>query len=113
MSASRRFHDHPVPFGRVLGEPTYNPAPGSVPPPGETLLEWLQKNRRSQAWLAEMLGSSPKHVNRIVRGHTSYTAETALRLAEVTGVQAKFWMYLQADYQLNQALLARRKGPTE
>lgn len=91
--------------GRSLGEPTYDPAPGTVPPPGETILEWLELNHHTQRWLAAQVGASPKHINQICHGRASYTAALALRLARVTKVHARFWMHLQADYQLNQAAL--------
>ena len=87
------------------GGPTYRPAPGSLPPPGETLLEWLEENSHTQVWLAGRMGMSPKQINRIIRGHSAYPADVALRLAEVTDVPARFWMHLQADYQLNHAEL--------
>lgn len=92
-------------IGRVLGNPSYCPAPGSVPPPGETIVEWLTDHHHTQRWLAWQVGSSAKHINQICNGHAFYTAALALRLAQVTGVSARFWMRLQADYQLNQAEL--------
>jgi len=95
---------------RSLGLPTYEPAPGSVPPPGETLLEWLEQNHQTQAWLARKIGTSSKHVNRIIKGHAAYTAEMALRMATVTGISARFWMHLQADYQINQARIQLLPG---
>lgn len=90
---------------RSIGEPTYRPAPGSVPPPGETLQEWLSDNHHTQVWLAVRAGTSAKHINRIIKGRAAYTADLALRLAEVTGISARFWMHMQADYQINQAQL--------
>ena len=86
-----------------MGLPSYQPAPGTMPPPGTTLLEWLETNQRSQVWLAHQLQVSTKHINRIIKGRTRYSAELALRLGVVTGLQAQFWMRLQADYEVNQA----------
>jgi addiction module HigA family antidote len=40
----------------------------------------------------------------LVRGRRGVTADTALRLAALTGMDAAFWMGLQADYDLWQAL---------
>lgn len=91
--------------GRSLGDPTYAPAPGSVPPPGETIVEWLEENNHTQRWLAWQVGASAKHINQICNGHATYGAKLARELARVTGVSARFWMHLQADYQLNQAEL--------
>ena len=44
----------------------------------------------------------------IVRGKRSVTPDTALRLAQVTGMGADFWLGLQQDWDLWHALTAER-----
>ena len=39
-------------------------------------------------------------LNTVVKGRRGVTADTALRLAALTGMDAGFWMGLQADYDL-------------
>lgn len=39
-------------------------------------------------------------ISQIIRGNRSITADTALRLAEYFGVDLKFWLGLQSDYDL-------------
>lgn len=39
-------------------------------------------------------------ISQIIRGNRSITADTALRLAEYFGVDPKFWLGLQSDYDL-------------
>jgi len=69
-------------------------------PPGETLVEVLAERGMSQAELARRTGLSTKHINQIVLGTASLSAETALRLERVTGVPAQVWTELEADYQV-------------
>ncbi len=67
--------------------------------PGETLSELLDDNGMSQAELARRTGLSAKHINQIVSGDASITAETAIRLERVTKVPSRFWLNLEAQYQ--------------
>lgn len=67
--------------------------------PGDTLSEVLAERGMSQAELARRTGLSTKHVNQIIVGAASITADTALRLEKVTGVPARFWTNLEAQYR--------------
>lgn len=72
--------------------------------PGEMLLEeFLKPLRISQHRLARALGVPPRRVNEIVRGKRSVTADTALRLGRFFGMEAQFWLNLQARYDLETA----------
>jgi HTH-type transcriptional regulator/antitoxin HigA len=53
----------------------------------------------SQADLARRADLSTKHVNQIISGAASITAETALRLERVTSIPARFWTNLEAQYK--------------
>lgn len=68
-------------------------------PPGETLREWLDEKGLTQRDLARRAGLSPKHVNQLVHGSVSLSAEIAQRLERVTGVPARMWNRLEADYR--------------
>jgi antitoxin HigA-1 len=79
--------------------------------PGEILAEeFLEPMGLSHRELARRMGVNPMRVNDIVRGKRSITADTALRLAEVFGTSARFWMNLQSNYDLAIAALAGRKA---
>jgi antitoxin HigA-1 len=81
--------------------------PRLVPPthPGEMLLEeFLKPLAISQSAFAIRLGVSFPRLNEIVRGKRSVTPDTALRLAQVTGMSADFWLGLQLDWDLWHAL---------
>lgn len=77
-----------------------------LPPihPGEILLEDFMKPLGiTQNQLGRDLGISPRRINEIVNGKRRVTADTALRLARHIGTTAKFWMNLQAQYELDLA----------
>jgi addiction module HigA family antidote len=72
--------------------------------PGEVLLEeFLAPMNVSQNALARAAGVPPRRINEIVLGKRSISADTAVRLARVFGVSERFWLGLQADYDLEQA----------
>ena len=74
-----------------------------VPPvhPGEVLLEeFLKPLDISQYRLAKDINVAPRRVNEIVQGKRSISADTALRLARYFGTSDRFWLNLQARYDL-------------
>ena len=72
--------------------------------PGEVLLEeFLNPMDISQNRLARAMDVPPRRINEIVHGKRAVTADTALRLAQALGTSEKFWMGLQADYDLEEA----------
>ena len=64
------------------------------------LLEFLEPRGISQHRLARDISVPPRRVNEIVRGSRSITADTALRLARFFGTSDRFWLSLQARYDL-------------
>jgi addiction module HigA family antidote len=74
--------------------------PGPVHP-GEILAEeFLAPLVISQYRLAKETGVPPRRINEIVRGTRSITADTALRLSRYFGMSERFWLNLQARYDL-------------
>ena len=70
--------------------------------PGEVLLEeFLKPLGISQNRLARAMDVPPRRINEIVHGKRAITADTALRLAAALGTSEKFWLGLQADYDLD------------
>jgi len=57
----------------------------------------------SQNALARELGVPPRRINEIILGKRGITADTALRLAKHFGNAPRFWMELQADFDLEEA----------
>jgi addiction module HigA family antidote len=85
---------------------------GPAIPPGEILLEdFLKPLQLAQVEASARLGVSLNRLNEIVLGKRGITADSALRLAKLLGTSPQFWMRLQADWDLHQALeRAERKS---
>lgn len=78
---------------------------GPAIPPGEILLEeFLKPMGLGQVDAARRLGISLNRLNEIVIGKRGISADTALRLAQLLKTSPQFWMRLQADWDLHQAI---------
>src|SRR5919109_3151960 len=74
-----------------------------LPPvhPGEVLLEeFLEPLGVSQYRLAKDISVPARRINEIVHGLRAISADTALRLARYFGTTDRFWLNLQARYDL-------------
>ncbi len=72
--------------------------------PGEVLAQlYLEPLGMSAIGLARRLDVPRTRIERLVRGETSLTADTAMRLAKFFGNTAEFWMNLQRAYDLARA----------
>jgi addiction module HigA family antidote len=70
-------------------------------PPGEILLEeFLVPLGVSQYKLAKAISVPARRINEIVQRHRRISADTALRLARFFGTSERFWINLQARYDL-------------
>jgi addiction module HigA family antidote len=77
-----------------------------LPPvhPGEVLREdFLLPMRLSPYAVARAIGVPRTRIERLARGETPVTADTALRLAKYFGTTAAFWMNMQAQHDLERA----------
>ena len=69
--------------------------------PGEVLLhDFLAPFALSQYRLAHDISVAPRRINEIVHGKRAISADTALRLARYFGTSDRFWLNLQARYDL-------------
>lgn len=70
--------------------------------PGEVLLhEFLEPLELTQYRLAKGLKVPARRINEIVHGTRAVSADTALRLARFFGTSDRFWLNLQASYDLD------------
>jgi addiction module HigA family antidote len=70
--------------------------------PGEVLLEeFLIPLGLTQYRLAKELKVPARRINQIVHGTRAVTADTALRLARFFGTSDRFWLNLQAAFDLD------------
>jgi addiction module HigA family antidote len=69
---------------------------------GEILLEeFLAPMEISQYRLAKDISVSARRINEIVHGKRAISADTALRLARYFGTSERFWLNLQAQFDLD------------
>lgn len=74
-----------------------------LPPihPGEILLEeFLNQIGISQYRLAKDIHVPARRINEIVHGKRAISPDTALRLSRYFGLSERFWLNLQARYDL-------------
>jgi antitoxin HigA-1 len=72
--------------------------------PGEILREeYLVPLGLSARALAKLLGVPANRLTEIMRGIRDVTADTAIRLGRYFGTDPRFWMNLQAVYDLSKA----------
>ncbi|MEO1610093.1 MAG: HigA family addiction module antitoxin [Pseudomonadota bacterium] len=76
--------------------------------PGEMLREeFLEPWGLSASALARAIGVPPNRITDLCRERRDMTADTALRLAQYTGMSADFWLGLQLDHDLSKARAER------
>jgi len=69
--------------------------------PGEVLLEdFLEPLGLSQYRLAQDISVPARRINEIVHGKRAVSADTALRLARYFSTSDRFWLNLQARFDL-------------
>ena len=69
--------------------------------PGEVLMaEFLEPLGLTQYRLAHDISVPPRRINEIVHGKRAVSADTALRLARYFGTSERFWLNLQARFDL-------------
>lgn len=73
--------------------------------PGEILqLEFLEPLEITPYRLSKDIGVAQTRISEILAEKRSITADTALRLSKYFGNSAQFWLNLQTQYDLRQAL---------
>jgi addiction module HigA family antidote len=69
--------------------------------PGEVLAaDFLEPLGLSQYRVARDISVPPRRINEIVHGTRAISADSALRLARYFGTSDRFWLNLQARYDL-------------
>ena len=72
--------------------------------PGEILYEDFMKPMGISARkLSADIDVSPSRISELVHGQRPITADTALRLGLYFGMEPRFWMNLQAEYDMRMA----------
>ena len=72
--------------------------------PGEVLMkDFIEPMGITRYKVAKLGGMQQRRVDEICAGNRSVSGDTALRLARLFGIDAAFWMNLQAQYDLETA----------
>lgn len=72
--------------------------------PGEVLVEeFIKPLGLTQKQVAEALHLPPARISELVKGNYRINGEFALRLSACFGNSARFWLNLQAQYDLEKA----------
>ncbi len=82
--------------------------------PGEILLEDFMKPMEITArQLASDIDVPPSRISEIIHGHRPITADTALRLGLFFGMDPRFWVNLQSEYDIRvaQRTLVKKIAP--
>ncbi|HEY4158328.1 MAG TPA: HigA family addiction module antitoxin [Polyangiaceae bacterium] len=78
-----------------------------VPHPGEFLREMLEELGISQTTFRARTGMSMQRISEIINGKRGVTPETAWILGGAFGQSPKYWLNLQATYDLTRTKPAR------
>lgn len=77
--------------------------------PGEVLrFEFLEPLGITPYRLSQDLNIPQTRVSQILKGNRRITADTALRLSKYFGTSAKFWLGLQADFDIEEEREAKQ-----
>ena len=75
--------------------------------PGDVLLhDFIEPMGLTRYKIAKLTNVQQRRIDEICIGKRAITADTALRLAKLFGMDAQIWMNLQAQYDLETAELA-------
>ncbi len=77
--------------------------------PGSYVEEIIEALDISQAEFVERLGVSTMTIRKIIKGEANVSAETAKRLAKLTGISIQTWLNLQANYDAKVAEIENAK----
>ena len=68
-------------------------------PPGMTIQEQLEYKNMSIQDFATLSKIDEKNIIKLINGECELTEDIALRLEEILGVQARFWLNLEKQYR--------------
>jgi addiction module HigA family antidote len=78
--------------------------------PGEVLVrDFIEPMGLTRYRVAKSINVPQRRIDEICSGQRAISADTALRLGRLFGVEAQFWMSLQAQYDLEVAERGLRK----
>ena len=82
-----------------MTEITHPFTPDWISPPGDTILDLLEERNWTQSQLSERMGYTIKNVSQLVNGEMLIDGETAIKLEQILGSTARFWLNREAQYR--------------
>jgi len=79
--------------------------PDWVSPPGDTLLDIISDREWTRLELAQRLGVTETHLHQVLKGEVQLTVDMAIRLEQIIGSTANFWLKREARYRQFRAQL--------
>ena len=83
---------------KTTGRRAYAAHPGSI-----LLKDYIEPRGLTRYRVAKAIGVPQRRIDEICAGKRAITADTALRLGRLFGVEPQLWMNLQARYDLRVA----------
>lgn len=77
--------------------------------PGEYIRDELKARGIKQKEFAKKMDFNTSFVSELISGKRKVTPATALKLEKVLGIGAKFWVSMQADYDVESLRVKQRK----
>lgn len=68
--------------------------------PGDILMDELEARNIKKTVFAEQLDMKPSHFSELLHGKRHVSAATALKLEDLLGISAEYWMRVQVYYDL-------------
>lgn len=77
--------------------------------PGEVLKDEIEARELSKTETAQKLGMQPGNLSELFKGKRNITAALALKLEDLLGISAEFWLNLQSRYEITVLRNERKK----
>ena len=71
--------------------------------PGEVIGDEIIAREIKKASFAEAMGIKPGHLSEMLKGRRNISAFTAIKLEQLLGISAEYWLRLQMNYDLQSA----------
>ena len=85
-----------------------NLVPSQPTHPGEVLRDEIESRGISQTKLANEIGVRVSLLNELINGKRNFTIEYAMMIEAALGIDADFWIRLQANYDRKMANLNKK-----
>jgi addiction module HigA family antidote len=85
-------------------------APNPIHPGRMLQEEFLVPASVSQRAFAKRMGWTVAKLNELINGKRGITADSALDLSEALGIAPELWLNLQMAFDLNRAVLRRKRA---